>query len=71
MKLNNDEYYILEDKHEEYPPYSSKCWFCIHFRNYECAAFPDGIPDEYLSNKAVHTNIDSNQIGDAVFTELI
>lgn len=61
---------VLDDKQEQYPPYSSKCWFCKHFSNFECAAFPNGILDKYLSGKQTHTQIDENQIGDFVFTEL-
>ncbi|MDL2297440.1 hypothetical protein LJC68_09100 [Bacteroidales bacterium OttesenSCG-928-B11] len=68
--MEKEEYFVLDDKHEKYPPYSSQCWFCKHFGNFECPAFPDGIPDKYLSGKRIHDEIDENQVGYTVFTEL-
>ena len=60
----------LNDKQEQYPPYSSKCWFCKHFSDYCCDAFPSGIPDKYLSENQIHTQVDKKQEGEFVFTRL-
>jgi len=49
----------------------SKCMTCRHFRQWDffCKAFPNGIPDEYLSAEAQHTTKDVRQVGDTVYAE--
>ncbi|MGL5958901.1 MAG: hypothetical protein ACRCZZ_10015 [Phocaeicola sp.] len=64
-----EDFYTLDGRSEQYPPYSSKCWFCQHFGDYDCAAFPNGIPDKFLSGEQIHTQIDDKQEGDFVFTK--
>jgi hypothetical protein len=70
-KKARDECRIIDDRHEIFNIYKSKCGMCKHFQewDYFCAAFPDGIPDEYLSADKVHDKIDKGQVGDTVFTE--
>jgi hypothetical protein len=68
--MGEKKYFVMDDKQEAFPPYSSKCWFCAHFGNFKCQAFPDGIPEKYLSGKRVHDKKDKNQIGGTLFTEL-
>ncbi|MDR2118770.1 MAG: hypothetical protein LBP25_04490 [Tannerellaceae bacterium] len=70
-KEEKDENRTLDDRHELLNIYESKCCRCEHFQEWDffCAAFPGGIPDEYLSGKKVHNKIDKNQVGNAVFTE--
>ena len=55
---------------EVYQRFSSICTDCIHFKehNRRCIAFPEGIPDEYLSGDAAHHTMDSRQVGSEVFT---
>lgn len=42
-----------------YSPYRSKCASCIHFNciEYTCKAFPKGIPERFLSGKAIHNTV--------------
>ena len=55
---------------EVYLPFSSMCSDCRHFEehNCHCIAFPEGIPEEYLSGEAKHRTVDSRQTGSDVFT---
>lgn len=69
-KKESQEYLILDDRHELLDIYRSKCCQCVHFKKWDffCAAFPDGIPDKYLSGESDHTKIDPTQTGIVVFT---
>ena len=52
--------------------YSSFCMRCKHFNSddYNCSAFPEVIPDKYLSGEEKHTHIDADQVGDTVFEDM-
>lgn len=62
---------ILDDRHELLNMYKSKCCNCRHFQKWDffCEAFPDGVPDKYLSGEDAHTQVVSGQTGSTVFTE--
>ena len=61
---------VIDRGHEAYNPYLSMCPHCIHFDSYlVCPAFPDGIPEIYLSGEDDHLKVDKNQTGTSVFTE--
>ena len=51
-------------------PYKSKCSQCKYFSlaTYSCPAFPDVIPDKFLSGDSEHASIDPSQKGELVFT---
>jgi hypothetical protein len=72
-KEEKNKNFILDDRHELLSIYKSKCCKCKYFEewDYFCLSFPNGIPDEYLSGDKIHAKKDKNQVGDAVFTELI
>ena len=72
-KAEKDENTTIDDRHELLNIYKSKCCRCKFFQEWDffCLAFPDGIPDEYLSGEKVHDKIDKDQVGDTMFTELI
>lgn len=55
---------------DAYSPYKSKCAGCIHFvrLEYACKAFPDGIPDKFLSGKETHNKVVDGQVGKFVLT---
>jgi hypothetical protein len=67
-----DKHMILDDRHELLNLYVSKCCRCKHFKewDYFCAAFPGGIPDEYLSGEKMHDNPVDGQVGDIAFEEI-
>jgi hypothetical protein len=71
-KEEKDKNTTLDDRHELLNLYKSKCCNCKYFQEWDffCFAFPNGIPDEYLSGDKSHTKIDKDQVGDVVFTEL-
>lgn len=62
----------IDKGHEAYSPYRSKCAICKHFDidNYNCSAYPDVIPDRFLSGNKVHTTIQLDQEGTDTFTPL-
>ncbi|MBN2747659.1 MAG: hypothetical protein JXR34_13110 [Bacteroidales bacterium] len=64
------QHFIIDDRHQIFSLYSSKCGFCQHFQKWDfyCMAFPHGIPDKYLTGEVIHTSVDKDQIGDTVFT---
>jgi hypothetical protein len=70
-KEERNENRVFDDRHELLNLYASKCCNCKHFQKWDffCAAFPDGIPDKYLSAEMAHVQVDSDQIGETVFTE--
>ncbi|MFJ1490510.1 hypothetical protein [Capnocytophaga canis] len=70
-KKEKDNAFYLDDRHELFSVYRSKCAFCKYFNkhDYYCKAFPNGIPDEYLSGESVHNKVDSRQVGESVFIE--
>lgn len=59
------------NKFEVYSPYKSKCSDCKHFdlSIFSCKAFPEGIPDRFLSGDEVHDTPTDNQVGSIVFTK--
>ena len=54
---------------EVYAPYSSACSRCAHFSIVElnCDAFPDIVPDKFLSGERIHEKVEKGQTGDSVF----
>lgn len=46
----------IEDRHEYYNVYISKCTQCKHFNfdKLKCPAYPNGIPVKYLDGSQVH-----------------
>lgn len=45
------------------------CFVCINYqKNFKCKAFPDGIPNIYMSGDKNHNNVDRTQIGDFTYT---
>jgi hypothetical protein len=56
---------------DAYSPYRSKCAKCLHFNFSElnCKAFPNGIPEIFLSGKEVHSKVEKNQVGNIIFIE--
>lgn len=48
------------------------CWNCVHFiaENYNCIAFPDGIPTEITENMNEHKDPLPNQENEIVFKEI-
>ena len=63
---------VLDDRHEYLAVFSSKCPKCKYFEKWDffCAAFPQGIPFEYLTAEKHHTEKDKRQTGDLVFTAI-
>lgn len=59
----------LDKGHEAYSPYRSKCALCQHFDRIElkCPAFPEGIPERFLTGESVHDSIASDQEGTIIF----
>jgi hypothetical protein len=70
-KEEKDKNIILDDRHEWLNIYKSKCHKCKYFEEWDffCQAFPNGIPDKYLSGDKFHTQNDKDQVGETVFTE--
>lgn len=60
------------DKEAIFGMYKSLCMTCKHFDsyNYSCAAFPNGIPDKYLSGDEKHLKVDDDQTGDFIYSPL-
>lgn len=61
---------MIDDRHELYEPYKSLCPRCKHFDSsrLSCEAFPEGIPERFLSGVAEHRKPVKGQIGDFIFT---
>ena len=55
---------------ESFSPYKSKCVECKHFNNtnFNCVAFPEVIPDRFLSGDAVHDSVVEGQQGKIIVT---
>ena len=53
----------IDNRFEIYAPYKSLCSRCkyLDINGFKCDAFPKGIPDEYLTGKKEHKEIDSRQ----------
>lgn len=51
----------IEDRHEYYNVYISKCTQCKHFNfdKLKCPAYPNGIPVKYLDGSQVHDKRES------------
>jgi len=48
----------------------SACYRCLYLLNEaKCQAFPDGIPERFLSGEAVHLEVVEGQGGEKVFKE--
>ena len=62
----------IDKGHESYSPYRSKCALCQHFDSVEmkCQAFPEGIPERFLSGENVHDSIARDQVGPIIFTAI-
>lgn len=60
----------IDQGFEAFSPYRSKCAECKHFDkiNFNCVAFPEVIPERFLSGSEVHDKVTKDQTGDAVFT---
>ena len=60
------------DGFTSYSPYKSKCTDCKHFKllDYNCKAFPKGIPTQYLYGSQIHDKVQPGQIGTTVFTSI-
>jgi len=60
------------DGFAEYSPYKSKCTDCAHFKliDYNCIAFPDGIPAPFLNGSQIHDKVQPGQKGSTVFTSI-
>ena len=56
----------IEDRHEYYNVYISKCTQCKHFNfdKLKCPAYPNGIPVKYLDGSQVHDKKESDQKGE-------
>lgn len=52
-----------------------QCWDCIHMHSiskakqhgFSCDAFPEGIPEDIITNKIKHDAVLSGQVGTLVF----
>jgi len=60
---------IIDDRNEIYRVYSSSCTICKHFKysEFNCIAFPKGIPDEILTGKNDHSKPLPNQGNDIIY----
>lgn len=62
----------LDDRHEVFNMYKSLCANCRHYDGeFGCSAFPNGIPEHFLTGDKRHTTITENQTGDDVFEPVI
>ncbi len=70
--MAKDSITIDGDGFTHYSPYKSKCADCKHFvlLDYNCEAFPDGIPTHYLDGSQIHDKVHPGQIGTTVFTSI-
>jgi len=61
---------IIDKGFEVFSPYKSKCSQCKHFlfAKLTCSAFPDGIPEKFLSGEKVHIKLEIGQSGSEIFT---
>jgi hypothetical protein len=60
----------IDKGHEAYSPYRSKCSNCKHFDSVQlsCPAYPNTIPDHFLSGLKDHLTIQQDQKGTDIFT---
>lgn len=60
----------LDDRRRVYSLHCD-CDTCKHFCEWDlfCAAFPNGIPDEYLYEGNPHREVDVRQVGSTVYAE--
>jgi len=63
---------FIDDGNEIYQVYSSKCTICKRFNysEFNCVAFPNGIPEIILSGENDHSEPLSEQDNDIVFEEI-
>ncbi len=61
--------FILDDRHELHEIYRSLCTTCVYFiqKNYNCKAFPEQVPDKYLTGDEKHLQVDPGQVGETVY----
>lgn len=61
----------IDDRHEYYKVYTSKCTLCKHFifDKLKCPAYPNGIPVRYLDGSRAHDKKANDQIGTTVYQE--
>lgn len=49
---------------------STNCYMCEFYRGFcECEAFPDGIPENFLTGEEFHDKVVEGQEGEFVFEE--
>jgi len=70
MAQENKQMIMDGDGFDAYSPYKSECSQCKHFHvvDYNCKAFPKGIPSQYLDGSKTHNKVVSGQIGTTVLT---
>lgn len=70
MADNYNQMIMDGDGFDAYSPYKSECSQCKHFHvvDYNCNAFPKGIPTHYLDGSKIHNQVDPGQIGTTVLT---
>lgn len=62
---------ILDDSQLSKPFLVPICKACVFYKDGgdgPCSAFPQGIPEEILKGKIIHTYIHPSQVGEFVFT---
>lgn len=59
----------IEDRHEYYNVYISKCTQCKHFNfdKLNCPAYPKGIPIRFLDGSHIHDKKANDQEGTSIF----
>lgn len=66
-----NELITIDKGHEAYSPYRSKCSDCKYFNlsGLNCNAFPNVIPNMFLSGEKTHDTIIDGQTGTYTFTQ--
>ena len=66
--MSEREAYVLDDRHEVFNIYKSLCASCRHYNGeYACAAFPDGIPERFLTGEESHKAIIETRVGEFTY----
>lgn len=60
----------IDKRFDKFAPYRSRCSGCAYLdlADFTCNAFPEGIPDKYLTGDDIHNKVVKRQKGDYVFT---